>query len=556
MATSDGGEPRARLAARRDSIKARAGYDAFQQRRREHALEAQRAARGERLQLARVLAAERAEAAAAAAAGGAGVYDAEMAASTAADAGGNGEQQHGGGAAAPSDWAPADAAGLAGAELRRHYARQLMQPEWLTDVPPDLGSAWLALPRPEGRRCLVVAAYGATAVRSRAGALLARFQSALPGGSRRGGGGGGGHADFTVLDAVLAAPQGDSGSGGAEATMEDVPGATQQQHQQQEQRHGGASGQQLPLGSVLWVMDVLAWRGLALAGCTAECRLFMLAGKLAECGDGGGGGASAGSDAAAATAAPALRLLPAAPATPEGLAAAAAPGGACTGAALGFVQDGVLLLHREGAYQPGPTPLALLWKDARCSRYLLDTDADGDVPPRQQVVLRCLAADGGAGGIPVATADEPPVALARLPADWAARMGPRLLRPGRLLRFSVMDGGLSFGGSGGGGGVGGGRLAVSADLKYEGPANQRRGRADALSKALFQWMARAGEAPSLEALQRASAASAAAGAAAATGAAPTAVAAAAAAVAAAPAGPPGSGGGGGGGGGEGDMEAG
>jgi hypothetical protein len=34
-------------------------------------------------------------------------------------------------------------------------------------------------------------------------------------------------------------------------------------------------------------------------------------------------------------------------------------------------QDGVLLLHREGRYTPGQTPLALLWKDLGCSRYLL-----------------------------------------------------------------------------------------------------------------------------------------------------------------------------------------
>ncbi len=40
--------------------------------------------------------------------------------------------------------ADVDSGGLSGSELRAHYARQLMQPEWLTDVPPDLGSAWWA----------------------------------------------------------------------------------------------------------------------------------------------------------------------------------------------------------------------------------------------------------------------------------------------------------------------------------------------------------------------------------------------------------------------------
>lgn len=29
-----------------------------------------------------------------------------------------------------------------GSGLRQHYAAQLMQPEWLVDVPPDLGTEW------------------------------------------------------------------------------------------------------------------------------------------------------------------------------------------------------------------------------------------------------------------------------------------------------------------------------------------------------------------------------------------------------------------------------
>lgn len=37
---------------------------------------------------------------------------------------------------------PLAAQGLTGAELKQHYARQLMLPEWLTDVPPDLAADW------------------------------------------------------------------------------------------------------------------------------------------------------------------------------------------------------------------------------------------------------------------------------------------------------------------------------------------------------------------------------------------------------------------------------
>lgn len=55
-----------------------------------------------------------------------------------------------------------------------------------------------------------------------------------------------------------------------------------------------------------------------------------------------------------------------------------------SGAAVPFVRDGVMMLHKEGRYMAGASsPLALLWKDAACSRYLLDTDPSGVVPPLQ-----------------------------------------------------------------------------------------------------------------------------------------------------------------------------
>lgn len=43
--------------------------------------------------------------------------------------------------------------------------------------------------------------------------------------------------------------------------------------------------------------------------------------------------------------------------------------------AVPYERDGLLLLHKEGHYHAGHTPLALLWKDAACSRYVIDTDA-------------------------------------------------------------------------------------------------------------------------------------------------------------------------------------
>jgi snurportin-1 len=58
-----------------------------------------------------------------------------------------------------------------------------MLPEWMVDVPPDLGSSWYVTPRPSGQRCLVIASRGATVSRLKTGRVLHRFPSALPGGA-------------------------------------------------------------------------------------------------------------------------------------------------------------------------------------------------------------------------------------------------------------------------------------------------------------------------------------------------------------------------------------
>lgn len=84
------------------------------------------------------------------------------------------------------------------------------------------------------------------------------------------------------------------------------------------------------------------------------------------------------------------------------------------------MRDGLLLLNKEGHYELGATPLALLWKDAKCSQYLLDTDAAARVPQWQHVVLRYLG-NGQCG-----TADAPPVRLVTLPADVAQMLGTSL----------------------------------------------------------------------------------------------------------------------------------
>jgi len=326
---------------------------------------------------------------------------------------------------------------------RAYYARQLMQPEWLIEAPPDLADEWCAcpfspltpccdrpaavatnlltqcpctagryvLPRPEGQRCLVVAGEGRTVSRTRAGRLLHTFPSALPGGARGGADAAGGPC---ILDCVFHEPAG-----------------------------------------AYYVQDLMCWKGYALYDCSAEFRLFWLATKLGESGAGAPPGprhrfpfvpvaayaCDPGAPPVPAQAHPlplqsrgrlllwrrASAALPTAPVSNARRAAARAGGlHAALRGAVPFVRDGIALLHKEGHYALGPTPLALLWKDARCSRFHLDTDAAGAVPALQPVTLQCLP--GGAVG----TGDERPVALGRVPDAAAQQLGERLRRAAGL----------------------------------------------------------------------------------------------------------------------------
>ena len=68
---------------------------------------------------------------------------------------------------------------------------------------------------------------------------------------------------------------------------------------------------------------------------------------------------------------------------------------------LGFIPDGLSFIHKESHYHFGQSPLFVLWKDAHCSRYLIDTDSQGKALEQQQVKLQLLM-DGT-----VATSDDP-----------------------------------------------------------------------------------------------------------------------------------------------------
>lgn len=105
-------------------------------------------------------------------------------------------------------------------------------------------------------------------------------------------------------------------------------------------------------------------------------------------------------------------------------------------------RDGLLFLNKEAHYDLGPSPLALVWKDACTSRYFLDTDASGVVPKWQHVVLQCL--DSGHLG----TGDEPPVVIGTLPNDLGDEAGQircaETALKHSLLAIFPMSGGCAF----------------------------------------------------------------------------------------------------------------
>ena len=289
---------------------------------------------------------------------------------------------------------------------------------------------------------------GRTVARSRSGARLLTCASRLPGG---GGGGGneGAHAGC-VLDCVF---QPDGGGGGGAGVF--------------------STSSPSPAGGVFFVLDVLEWGGRDLEACTAEFRTFWAATQLAEC------GAATPPPVRGEGAPPPASVvpLPFAPATPPALTAAAR-------APTPFTRDGILLLHRGGAYVAGaPNPLALAWKDGACSRHVVDTDPATRAPATTLAAVLRVPDNAAA----LETGDDPPVRVAGVPA------GLEGVPPGKLVRVTAAGGATVDAATG--------AAALHGVTPAPGPPPWgRAGRADTLSKLLFQSAARAGCGVALEAL--------------------------------------------------------
>lgn len=116
-----------------------------------------------------------------------------------------------------------------------------MLSEWLVDKPLDFESDWLAVMAPIGRRSLIVSARGSTHAYSRAGALINRFPSLLPGGcqtSHRN------NSDYCILDCVF-----DEGA------------------------------------QTYYILDVMCWRGNPVYDSDTEFRVFWKEQKFVEFSD-------------------------------------------------------------------------------------------------------------------------------------------------------------------------------------------------------------------------------------------------------------------------------
>lgn len=209
-----------------------------------------------------------------------------------------------------------------------YYASQLMQHEWMTDIPEDLGQSWyyfllhllhsalngssghhsvrigvllhtmlscrIVLPRPEGQRCLIVASKNHTVSYSKKGVTVHRFLSLLPGGSPQTG---------KQITLILASLPFYVEAQSAMYLLKGVPLALLvQEHTecmsmlQQAKRltyravlAGGKADAVSVLDCIFCresnsyiVMDIMCWAGYQLYDCVSEFRMYWAHSKLQE----------------------------------------------------------------------------------------------------------------------------------------------------------------------------------------------------------------------------------------------------------------------------------
>ncbi|KAE8730917.1 Purple acid phosphatase 27 [Hibiscus syriacus] len=236
---------------------------------------------------------------------------------------------------------------LRGPEVRKWFARQLILPEWMIDVPDRLSqdcsdfNILYVLARPAGKRCFVVSSNGTTVSRQLNGSILHYFPSALPAGAKTRNGSGSAQS-YCILDFIF--------------------------HESDQ---------------TYYVIDTVCWNGYSLYDCTVEFRFYWLNSKLEE---------SCACNAPSHYHKFRFSAVSVYNCDQSGLYAA------YTGA-VPYVKDGLLFYNKHAHYQTGNT-LVLVWKDENCSQYAIDTDVlelqddrklvTSDDPP---VLFGCLDGD-------------------------------------------------------------------------------------------------------------------------------------------------------------------
>ena len=229
---------------------------------------------------------------------------------------------------------------------------ELQLPEYMTDVPTDLGENWLCQPKPRGTRCAVIAARGRTSAFDKYGKRIMvgnnkkHFQSALPGGSYQTRGN---SETFCILDCVY----GFGGEGGGGGVGVVAPSGVGEDKDDAMEEDGGNEG--VTNRNYFVVLDVMAWNGAETYGCDVEFRNFWLQSKFAS-----------EIDSSAVS-----RDGHEYPMFPAPFFSCATMSDLCQcyeGARLksfgGYACDGLIFRDKRASYTPGEsTPLALLYKD-------------------------------------------------------------------------------------------------------------------------------------------------------------------------------------------------
>jgi len=408
----------------RRNVKAAAAID--QRRRQKQMFERQKQTRSDRVKLARMLGQDSAPA-----------EDSSAPEVPQAPATATPHAEGAGGDAMPPQRSPGDGDARVARRGRRGsvdleedvWAGQVMMPDWMVEVPDALQDKWLVAPRPQGKRCLVLASQGKTVARLRTGRVLQVFASVLPNGGPGRGAGRTGGQDSTVLDCIYAEELG-----------------------------------------CFFICDVLCWKGHALVDCTAEFRFFWLQQKWAE-------EAGLPSQHHPQQNPHPLHVLPWFCCDPAGLEAS------YRSLAVAFIRDGLQFIHRDSNYEIGLTPLMLLWKDSACSTYLCEVYKDLD--PAIQVVCLQVAESGD-----LLTHDTPQVVVASAGAELAATFARN---KNGLALFKVAGITLSYPEEkmGEGADVQDPPQVSVNNIEFFAPAAANRSDADSLSKAIFQQRLRA-----------------------------------------------------------------